>query len=147
MLQQLAAELGRTPNAIRVRAHALGHRKIVDNYKHLVCLTQLVKQTGYGPDRIRTVIHRLGIHVMHKGNRQVVVPGAVPKIIAELKATGHINHLRRSFHGQWGVLGGHRVIAPACVDCGTAERPHYAKDRCLRCYCAHQREVRKGRSK
>jgi hypothetical protein len=138
-IEALAAELGRTPDAVYTRIVDLGCARTKPRSPRWPATIQdLVRSWGYARSRIEIAAERLGI-VFARGRRRsyLVTEEQADAIKAELAKHPDGGRLRRVKATEWGK-GGH---PPACVLCGRSDRPRASHGRCTTC----DRRVREKR--
>ena len=141
--QDISQTLGRTPDAVELRGRALG----LGGGRHgLVTIRQLIMRSGYSRETVMLALKVLKVQVLpiprvsarkaetrtqHRG----IWASKVSLVMRYLtsRQVGAITPrpgLKLGPAGVWGIVG-----RPACCDgCGGADRPHYAKGMCERCY-------------
>ncbi|HHH30979.1 MAG TPA: hypothetical protein ENK57_21905 [Polyangiaceae bacterium] len=129
-IRELAAILGRTEEAVRRRVRTI-------ESSHLN-VRAYARKVGFSRVAVMNAIRELGFVVRprrvtyeRRGRRQARKWGALTPYQQE-KLTAYLLADRplRPPPTEWGKAG----RPPACVDCETTTRPHYAHDRCRRCY-------------
>lgn len=158
----IAKRIDRTPKAVETQARLMK----LGSERETETIQQFSKRTGYNTDQIRTAAKALGLDLHRKP--RVSVPrkglllvrtgkgaGAARAITEEqgdkilLWLQEQLSHCWRLQsggkvrEGAWGV--GHKP--PACIVCGTDERPHAAKGMCGRCYDHHRNTTPEARVK
>lgn len=131
----------RTTRAVVCRARKLGLPNPGTTTK---TLSQLAATTGYSRTRLRTAMERLNIRPRRIGAKRGwygVTPSQERRVLAFLSDIPDGKRLCRAVVGQWGGVGNRGQRKPdACIDCGTAERPHFCKGRCRLCDRRWRRE-------
>lgn len=130
-LEALAAQLGRTWQAVHTRMCGLGlPRMKAPKPRWPKTVNDLVREWGYARTRIVIAADRAGVTLARGPRRSyIVTEEQATAIRAELAKHLDGTRLHRVQHGEWG-LGGH---PPACIDCGRSDRPRHARDRCAAC--------------
>lgn len=139
----ISEAVGRTPYAVELRGRALG----LGGHRHgLVTIRQLIERSGYSRETVMLALKTLKVQVIpvprvsaRKAATQTQHRGIWASKVAAVmgyltgRTVGSITPrpgLRLGPAGVWGIVG-----RPACCNgCGTADRPHYAKGMCERCY-------------
>jgi len=141
-LLTIARRLGRTPVAVSMEAKKLGLG--LPHHAFGKTLGELEKELGSKRSKILNAMKKLGFELrpvrtrtdprFKRRTRLVVENHHIPQIVAMLEEHPRIYSdavgAGRSTKGVWGV----GKKPPCCKACGTTKRPHYAKDRCQRCY-------------
>lgn len=138
----IAKKLGRTPKGVVERAKRTG---LGVASRGTWTMMALVAHLGYCDRAIKTAAKRAGVNLSWQRAPTTTLrpdgthaPGAskfalddddVEAIVAELQAAPH-NRVMASLSGEWAT--GRKPVA--CLDCGTSERPHFARGLCRRCY-------------
>jgi hypothetical protein len=140
-VETIAKRLGRTPKGVIDRAKLLG---LGAPSRGTWTMQALVAHLGYCDRAIKTAAKRAGVsmdrraftttlgpdgHHARRATRYSLDDDEVDRIIAELQAAPR-SRVLASLAGEWGV--GRKPAA--CLDCGTDERPHFARGLCRRCY-------------
>lgn len=149
-LSSIANNLGRTPVAVQEKAKRLKIGSPIA--AHGKTVFQIHRDTAWSRSKIRAALHALALERKHvrlrsaanQRKREVKIVKhqdikratqlmeATPKIFRNAKGAG------RSTRGKWGV----GKKPDCCRGCSTAERPHFAKGLCRRCYDQGRREGR-----
>lgn len=149
-LHTLAKRFGRTPVAVKMRARKLG---LGAPSRGTETVHQIVQRSGYSKPQIWNAAKALGIPIHRRTSAQVKVgkyrftsidSDDAERIIDFLKSRPDGARIRHERAGEWGCRGrGGHMKPEKCVGCQTADRPHYAKDRCHPCYERWRNEIRK----
>lgn len=140
-LDALARRFGRTPRAIKEQAKSQG---LGPPSRGRMSLLEASKRSGYDRGTIQLVAQRLGIRLprspatlKHSGKRprqhnrhHAIDEETLQLITDELARYPDAGRYQSSPQGEWGTGS----KPPECVECGSADRPHYAKGVCRRCY-------------
>lgn len=143
-VQTIARKLNRTPNGVEQRGRkALG---LTGGRHGLLTLPELERLSGYGRVTIKVALEQLSIPLLciprtdarrkkHSFRVKGIDPHFYDKLIKYLQGRelGRITPrpgLRKGPAGMWGVA----ERGACCTCCKTADRPHYAKGLCERCY-------------
>lgn len=141
-VETIARKLGRPRGGVVERAKRL---QLGSPARGTVTVVGLSGKTGYGKTQIKNAARQLGITIGRRvtlnrakrgGARHTAIDEEdAERIVDFLKGRPDGTRIRAEHKGAWNELGrgGHRK-PPACVACGTNERPHYAKDLCRGCY-------------
>ncbi len=140
---RVAEKLGRTPYAVEHRAKQLGYARRRDT----VTVREAAESTGYDESTIHLAAKELGIRIKHKARvsyskkqshrcptrDKALTEDQLDRIVAWLSERPgwrvYSSGGSRSTQGEWGT----GAKPPACVVCGTTQRPHIAKGMCSPC--------------
>lgn len=140
-VETIAKRLGRTPKGVICHAQALD---LGAPSRGSWTMQALVAHLGYCDRAIKNAARRAGValdrraftttllangHHARRATRFALDDDEVELIISELQAAPH-SRVFASLVGEWGT--GRKPAA--CLDCGTSERPHFARGLCRRCY-------------
>ncbi len=144
-LERIARNLSRTPSAVLNRARQMGlgsHRQGTKTLKGMA------ERSGYAVSTLKLAAERAG--VILRRNVQPDPRWARPTsnswyaisydqeeaILAAIREVfdGDRARYHPSRKGEWGGRARGLDKPPACLECGTSERPHYSKGLCARCY-------------
>lgn len=140
-LQVLSRHLGRAPRGIQAKASELG---LGPANRGLVTVYVIEREYGYDRERIHKAMEHLGIRLTkgntrttsaRKGGQRGYIPDSRVEDLLSFLATYPDG--KRLFHrtgkrteaGVWGI----GIKPPACLDCGTAARPHAYGGKCASC--------------
>lgn len=152
-LKVLSHRLDRSPHSIRKKAADLGLGLPSDRG---MSLAEFSKYSGFSNWKIRQAAEKLGETLptaysadpgrgnTGKANKYAIDVDLQDKLLKvmlenELIFSDH-KGAGKSTGGKWGV--GRKP--DACIECGTSERPHFAKGKCRSCY---NRQFKKKRKK
>lgn len=142
---RLAAELGRTPEAIRQRAFQIelpSRAPAEERWPRSV--ERLERETGYEACRIRNAARKLGIELRRRGPGKVaphfaVTEAQAERILAFLATVPDRSPIRQRERapGAWGP-------GEKCLDCARRSVARASRGRCLTCYPKFMRALRAG---
>ena len=133
----IAKELGRSVDSVRVKAARCGLPTMVSSEKY-TSLTDVMRRTGYGRQAIKAICAAINIRPRRIGCRYYFRREHVTRIerrLRELYDKGHIFADESRYQGAWGG-----TKPDACLECGTTERKHTSLGLCDRCYRKRNRE-------
>lgn len=143
----IARELGRTDIGVIRRARKLKLGPQLTDFKTVKDVCEI---TGYGHTTVLTIIQNLRIKPRRlkvsaakkeenkrKGRKYFTLSeGAVEKIVEYCKTLDGVTEVKRSNKGKWRETGLKLSKPRACLACGSASRPHWARGLCTKCYAS-----------